>query len=137
MTSRRALRDGRTLTLSKSSWCPMRSEVRSIASSPRRAAATLMEILFLVAVPFCLPAAGQLQTWDLVVRTRGVLPGTERRSFTIANGVRAVTVRFKFQTDEVPGGYFGSQFNDSYRVQIKGSSGRQSVDESDMNRLGF
>lgn len=120
----------------------MSSRAASIAGWSRGAAAIcimgIMGIILLVTVPFSAPVSGQLQTLDLRLHTAGVEgPQIDRRSFTAANDVRVITVRYRFQTNEVPGGWFGSQFNDSFSVAIRGSSGSSSVETNSMNELGL
>lgn len=97
-----------------------------------------MGAILLVTTPFSAPVSAQLQSLDLRLHTAGVEgPVTNRRSFTVSSGARAITVRFRFQTNEVPGGWFGSQYDDSFSVAILGSSGTRAIDSSSMNALGL
>ncbi len=60
------------------------------------------------------------------------------RTFVTAPGTSAVKVRYRFVTSEVPGGYFGSQFNDYFRVTLKAQLGSGSAGETaSMNGLGL
>ena len=60
---------------------------------------------------------------DLQLLTNGPGPQSVSRTFIAQAGVN---IRYRFVTSEVPGGYYGSQFNDYYSVslrnQTKGSS---------------
>ena len=54
------------------------------------------------------------------------------------SGSKSAKIRYKFITSEVPGGYFGSQFNDCYSVSIRSqNAGGQIFDASSMNYLGL
>ncbi len=97
-----------------------------------------MGAILLVTTPFSVPVRAQLQSLDLRLHTGSVEgPTTNRRSFTASSGVRVITARFRFQTDEVPGGYFGTRWDDSFSVSILGSSGTRAIDSSSMNALGL
>jgi hypothetical protein len=75
---------------------------------------------------------------DLVLATSGEGPQTISRTFNVEPGTQEVQVRYKFVTTEVPGGYFGTQYNDyfniSLRTQNEGGSGTES---QTMNGLGL
>jgi AMOP domain len=76
---------------------------------------------------------------DLVLSTGG--SRAEQHSshtFTSSDDACAVKVRYRFVTSEVPGGYFGTQFNDYYRVSIRAENSKDSVSETmTMNGLGL
>ena|SRR5687768_110523 len=75
---------------------------------------------------------------DLVLNTAGEGPQSISRTFQVEEGVQEVKVRYKFITSEVPGGYFGTQFNDYFNVAIRSQSGGGSASESQtMNGLGL
>jgi hypothetical protein len=59
------------------------------------------------------------EDWDLMVMTLGEGGHSITRTFPSKPGTRTVAVRYKFVTSEVPGGYCGSEFNDSFRVVIR------------------
>ena len=75
---------------------------------------------------------------DLLVGTSGLGEKSVARTFTTSAGTTAVKVRYRFVTSEVPGGWFGSQFNDYFRVSIRSQQGGGSVsDTNSMNGLGL
>ncbi len=75
---------------------------------------------------------------DLQLGTSG--EGVQRvsRTFTVEAGTQGVTVRYRFITSEVPGGYFGSEYNDYFGVTIRSQAGggRES-EQNSMNALGL
>lgn len=76
---------------------------------------------------------------DLVLSTAGsVVEQRSSHTFTSSDDVCAVKVRYRFVTSEVPGGYFGTKFNDYYRVSIRAKNSKDSVSETmTMNGLGL
>lgn len=75
---------------------------------------------------------------DLVLNTAGEGPQQISRTFQIEEGTENVTVRYRFITSEVPGGYFGTQFNDYFNVSIRSQGAGGAVSESQsMNGLGL
>ncbi|PWU06516.1 MAG: hypothetical protein C5B51_12110 [Terriglobia bacterium] len=75
---------------------------------------------------------------DLELRTSGEGPQSISRTFNAAPGTKLVTVRFKFITSEVPGGYFGSRYNDYFNVALRSKSGGTlTADSNSMNSLGL
>jgi hypothetical protein len=75
---------------------------------------------------------------DLVLNTSGEGPESISRTFQIEEGVQEIKVRYKFVTSEVPGGFFGTQFNDYFNIAIRSQSGGGSASESQtMNGLGL
>jgi hypothetical protein len=52
---------------------------------------------------------------DLVLGTSGEGEQSISRTFAVSSGTTAVRIRYRFITSEVPGGYYGSQFNDYFR----------------------
>ena len=75
---------------------------------------------------------------DLVLVTKGEGQQSISRTFQVEPGVKSVTVRYRFVTSEVPGGYFGSKFNDFYNVSLRTKNGGQSKnDGNSMNGLGL
>lgn len=74
---------------------------------------------------------------DLVLSTSGFGEQTITRSFVVKPGTESVTVRYRFLTSEIPGGFFGTEFNDAYSVNIRAEqSGSISSDINSMNGLG-
>ncbi|HEX8117826.1 MAG TPA: hypothetical protein VF521_11190 [Pyrinomonadaceae bacterium] len=75
---------------------------------------------------------------DLVLATSGEGPQTISRTVAVEPGTQEVKVRYKFVTTEVPGGYYGTQYNDyfnlSIRTQAEGGAGTES---QTMNGLGL
>lgn len=74
---------------------------------------------------------------DLVLSTSGQGTQTIARTFQVSEDTASVTVRYKFITSEVPGGYFGSPYNDDYRVSIRSADGQIISDANSMNGLGL
>jgi hypothetical protein len=75
---------------------------------------------------------------DLVLNTQGEGPQRISRTFQAPVGALEARVRYKFVTSEVPGGYFGTQYNDSYSISIRTQNGGQVVNEQQtMNALGL
>jgi hypothetical protein len=58
---------------------------------------------------------------DLQVGTSGEGLQSVSRTFTVPDETQSVKVRYRFITSEVPGGYFGSQFNDYFNISIRSS----------------
>lgn len=75
---------------------------------------------------------------DLVLNTAGEGQQSISRTFEVEAGTRSVTVRYRFITSEVPGGWFGSEFNDFFNVTIRSQQGGGAVsDGNSMNGLGL
>ncbi|XOZ34584.1 carboxypeptidase-like regulatory domain-containing protein [Halomonadaceae bacterium KBTZ08] len=75
---------------------------------------------------------------DLELATQGEGPQQVSRTFEADPGTKSVTVRHRFITTEIPGGFFGTQFNDFFSVDIRTKQGGDSVTESkSMNGLGL
>ncbi len=53
---------------------------------------------------------------DLVLNTSGEGAQSISRTFPIEEGIQEIKVRYKFITTEVPGGFFGTEFNDYFNV---------------------
>jgi hypothetical protein len=75
---------------------------------------------------------------DIQLGTSGEGEQSISRTFTVSPGTTSVTVRYRFVTSEVPGGYFGSKYNDYFRVSIRSQDGGGFVGEGNsMNGLGL
>jgi hypothetical protein len=75
---------------------------------------------------------------DLQLGTAGEGARFISRTFQTDPDVSAVRLRYRFVTEEVPGGYFGSQFDDYFSVSIRSQQGGGSVfDVNSMNGLGL
>ncbi len=75
---------------------------------------------------------------DIRLMTSGQGPQTLSRTFVLKPGVKKASVRYRFVTSEVPGGYFGSEFNDHYSVAVRSAgTGKNQVDSASMNGLGL
>ncbi|CCH55894.1 hypothetical protein BN8_05192 [Fibrisoma limi BUZ 3] len=75
---------------------------------------------------------------DMKVSTAGEGPQNVSRTFITKKGTKNVTVRYQFITSEVPGGYFGSQYNDYYSIAIRSEKGKANQSEQKtMNGLGL
>ncbi|BCL12396.1 hypothetical protein [Micromonospora sagamiensis] len=60
------------------------------------------------------------------------------RTFTTEPEVTAIRIRYRFITSEVPGGYFGSQYNDYFRVALRSQQGGgANAEANSMNGLGL
>ncbi len=46
-------------------------------------------------------------------------PATLSRTFRVASNVESLSFKFRFETSEVPGGYYGSEFNDYFSVTVR------------------
>ena len=83
-------------------------------------------------------AATALVDQDLMLGTSGEGERSLSRSFTTQEGTTAVKIRFRFITSEVPGGYFGTQYNDYFRVSLRSQQAGGSESETNsMNALGL
>jgi hypothetical protein len=93
---------------------------------------------YLSALPPAAEATDPPPDQDLVLNTAGEGPQSISRTFQVEEGVQEVKVRYKFVTSEVPGGYFGTQFNDYFNVAVRSQTGGGSASESQtMNGLGL
>jgi hypothetical protein len=88
------------------------------------------------------PAAGGVRLLaetdqDLVLRTSGQGEVGMTRAFEPAKGTKIVKVRYRFITSEVPGGYYGSQYDDYFRITIRTKGGVIATEQKSMNQLGL
>lgn len=75
---------------------------------------------------------------DIALGTSGEGARSLSRTFQCLPATKSVKLRYRFITTEVPGGYFGSQFNDYFQVSIRCKNGGTSVTEvNSMNGLGL
>jgi hypothetical protein len=75
---------------------------------------------------------------DMTVRTAGEGPKTVSRTFQPDPGTAKIKIRYKFITSEVPGGYYGTKYNDYYDVSIRSqNAGGVASDSQTMNGLGL
>ncbi len=74
---------------------------------------------------------------DLQLSTLGEGPQTISRTFNTTPGVSSIKVRYRFITSEIPGGYFGTQYNDSFNVSIRNQAGGSQSESQSMNGLGL
>lgn len=76
---------------------------------------------------------------DLSVSTGGKMGASKvKRAFKTKPGSNNVKVRYKFITSEIPGGYFGSIWNDGYSIILSSSTeGQIATDISSMNSMGI
>lgn len=83
-------------------------------------------------------AADSIVDQDLMLGTAGLGERSLSRTFTTSEGTTAVKIRYRFITSEVPGGYFGSEFNDYFRVSLRSQAGGGAESETNsMNGLGL
>lgn len=74
---------------------------------------------------------------DLSLSTGGVLgPSEVSRTFRTKVGTQFVKIRYKFISSEIPGGYFGTNWNDGYYVYM-GSREGYFQDAKSMNTMGL
>ncbi len=73
----------------------------------------------------------------LRLTTKGQGTQSISRTFTTEPGTAKFVIKYRFITTEVPGGYFGSQFNDYYNITIRSKSGEKVSDGRTMNDLGL
>lgn len=109
-----------------------------LATTPdrQRPAAPLMEPANVVTTPA--RTAASAEDNDLVLSTRGDGEQAISRSFVVKPGSTTVRIRYRFITSEVPGGYFGSEYNDYFRVILRSQTGGAFVYEANsMNGLGL
>lgn len=82
------------------------------------------------------PAPTALVDQDLMLGTSGLGEQAVSRTFAVAEDTTAVRIRYRFITSEVPGGYYGSQYNDYFRVSLRSQTAGGSVGENTaMNSL--
>jgi len=62
---------------------------------------------------------------------------TASKSFSLPPDASMAFIEYLFQTDEVPGGYFGTQFNDYFSVTIRTEEGALTSVVRSMNELGL
>ena len=75
---------------------------------------------------------------DLQLSTAAEGEVSVSRTFNTDPGVSAVRLRYRFVTSEVPGGYFGTKYNDYFRVSVRSGKGAGTASESNsMNGLGL
>jgi CARDB len=75
---------------------------------------------------------------DLRLSTSGEGQQHISRTFTVEEDVEAVAVRYRFITSEVPGGYYGTKYNDYFSVNVRSQSANgNSVEANSMNGLGL
>ena len=79
-----------------------------------------------------------LENKDLVLTTTDLGPQSVSRTFVSKSGTTGVRVRFRFVTAEVPGGFFGSPYNDFFSVFIRSKEAGGNIFEAGtMNGLGL
>lgn len=75
---------------------------------------------------------------DLQLETDREGPVSIRRTFATPVGTSSVRVRYRFITSEVPGGFFGTKFNDFFGVVLRSQKkGTVKSENSAMNSLGL
>jgi len=77
-------------------------------------------------------------TEDLLIGTQGEGEKSASYTFTTEPDTTGVKIRYRFITSEVPGGYYGTQYNDYFRVSIRSQAGGGNINEmNSMNGLGL
>jgi hypothetical protein len=75
---------------------------------------------------------------DFQLSTTGEGPSMTSHVFIPLVGTKSVAVRYRFVTSEIPGGYFGSEYNDYFSINIYGQkSGISESETNSMNGLGL
>jgi hypothetical protein len=74
---------------------------------------------------------------DLILYTSGEGEQSISRTFNTNPGTSAVRIRYRFITSEVPGGYFGSEYNDYFDVALRSQQGGFAGESNSMNGLGL
>lgn len=89
------------------------------------------------AVSLAVAAADQTDN-DLELATSGEGEQSVSRTFETQPGTTAVEIRYAFVTSEVPGGFFGSKYDDYFSVSLRSEQGGGSAsEENSMNGLGL
>ena len=84
------------------------------------------------------PDSGSIVDQDLTLGTSGEGEKSISRTFTTNPSTTAVRVRYRFITSEVPGGWFGSEYNDYFSVSLRSQQGGGNASEiNSMNGLGL
>ena len=80
-----------------------------------------------------------IENEDLCLDTAGIYDDERQVSRALeTSGSSLVHIRYRFQTSEVPGGYFGTQFNDYFRISLRSQSQKSTASETaTMNGLGL
>ena len=73
---------------------------------------------------------------DLLLSTSGEGQQNVSRTFKTDKGTSAVKLRYRFITTEVPGGYFGTKYNDYFKVSLRTQKGDKEEANS-MNAMGL
>ena len=77
------------------------------------------------------------QRQNLLIGTSGEGERSASYTFTTEPGTTAVRIRYRFITSEIPAGYYGSRYNDYFRISIRSQFGGIVVNEmNSMNGLG-
>jgi hypothetical protein len=76
--------------------------------------------------------------YDMELATLGEGPQLASRTAAVSPGTKALKVRYRFITTEVPGGYFGSKYNDYFAIVLRTQSGGGFAAEANtMNNMGL
>eukprot|EP00934_Nitzschia_sp_Nitz4_P008130 Nitzschia sp. Nitz4//scaffold27_size158506//67509//69749//NITZ4_002598-RA/size158506-snap-gene-0.216-mRNA-1//-1//CDS//3329545482//8120//frame0 len=71
-----------------------------------------------------------ISDYDMVVTTTDEGPNTASFTFEASDDACYINLRYRFETSEIPGGYYGSQFNDYYAVNIRSQNWEEGVYET-------
>jgi len=78
-----------------------------------------------------------IQMPGFTITTNGIGLQIISRTYSVEKNHTSISIRYKFITAEVPGGYFGSRFNDYFSVTIRSSKGLYKSISQSMNALGL
>lgn len=95
----------------------------------------------LTLIPFNSPASAtalRKRSNEFVVST-AFSPNVQMVSkvFTLPPSAKTAYINYVFQTDEILGGFFGTQFNDYFSLMIRSDVGASTFYTNSMNSLGF
>jgi len=82
--------------------------------------------------------SNSISTQNLLIGTKGIGEQSASYTFTTEPDTTGVKIRYRFITSEVPGGYYGTKYNDYFRVSIRSQSDGGNIHEmNSMNGLGL
>jgi len=108
------------------------------AKVPRAARAKTTAVAASSSRSKALAQSASADNWDMSLSTSGEGVQSISRTFTVPTGTTSASIRYRFITSEVPGGWFGSKYNDYFSVTIRTKSrGLIAGETNSMNGLGL
>jgi len=130
--------DNNDLSLGLAGWNVGNAPVELIPHQEPEFAANMLSLESALFSTFAIVNAASQPDIDLVLNTSGEGEQTISRTFTTEPGTKCVTLQYQFITSEIPGGFFGTEFNDYFSVSIRSLKGGKVVSETNsMNGLGL